>query len=428
MSSYAGVYLQGVEIYSWRNEIDPTFLFLFTSQDVRRVPRGPEEIFDDEENELIKLTAAAAVLSDRLDVLGIGPGLEAMFDEIAKNEAEILRSIRSLPPPQVIGSESPQSVDDELSRLVDDEIDLLESITLAGWVDRVTEALKSPEKRGRPAFHDPTTLQWLLNLWEDVDPRYMLRALLLGCDTDVEVTIDVTDLIAGGWIDEGFDPQSAAIEHFSYALANGSPAVVVTEGTTDAQILQAAIQIRYPHLLSFIRFFDFANGAEGSAAAGVRTLKSFAAAGISNRVVLILDNDSAARDAMRALRGVQLPKHYSVLTYPEIELARHYPTLGPSGLSHMDVNGLAGSIEMYLGRDVLASEGGTLTPVQWRSYLQGLRAYQGEVLDKAGVQTRFRDKVKLATEDADQVRAQDWSGLDAIIEHLMATLRDTEGS
>ena len=55
--------------------------------------------------------------------------------------------------------------------------------------------------------------------------------------------------------------------------------------------------------------------------------------------MLLLDNDTAARDALRALRGATLPSHYSVLHYPDIDLARSYPTLGPSGLSEMDVNG-----------------------------------------------------------------------------------------
>ena len=65
---------------------------------------------------------------------------------------------------------------------------------------------------------------------------------------------------------------------------------------------------------------------------------------------------------MRALKGVKLPDHYSVLHYPDIEIARSYPTLGPTGLSEMNVNGLAGSIEMYLGADVLSSLPASLAP------------------------------------------------------------------
>lgn len=231
-----------------------------------------------------------------------------------------------------------------------------------------------------------------------------------------------------GWIDGQFDPQTVAIEHFSYSLANGSPPVIITEGSTDARFLQATIRLRYPHLQSYIKFLDFADGAEGSAAAGVRTLKSFAAAGISNRIILLLDNDTAACDAVRALRGTKLPGHYSVLHYPDIEVARSYPTLGPGGLSEMDVNGLAGSIEMYLGIDTLTGTDGKLSPVQWRSYIEGMKAYQGEILDKAGIQNRFRDKVKQATADPNALAGQDWSGLEAIIDSLIDVLGSSCGT
>ena len=271
--------------------------------------------------------------------------------------------------------------------------------------------------------YDRTSIPALLEIWEDADPRFLLAAVLLACKPDDELVLDVTELIAGGWLDIGFDPQQIAIEHFSYSLANGSPPVIITEGSTDVRFLQEAIRIRRPHLQSYIKFFDFADGAEGSAAAGVRTLKSFAAAGISNRIVLLLDNDTAARDAVRALRVGKLPDHYSVLHYPDIEIARSYPTLGPTGLFEMDVNGLAGSIEMYLGVDALTGADGTVSPVQWRSYIEGMKAYQGEVLDKADIQKRFREKVKQATADPSIIAAQDWSGLDSIVDSLIEILR-----
>jgi hypothetical protein len=246
---------------------------------------------------------------------------------------------------------------------------------------------------------------------------------LQACAPNDEVTLDVSDLIESGWIDADFDPQQSAIEHFSYSLANGSPPVVITEGSTDAQFLQAAIRIRFPHLQPFIRFLDFADGAEGSASAGVRTLKSFAAAGISNCVVLLLDNDTAARDALRALKDSTLPSHYSVLHYPDIGRAYSYPTIGPNGLSEMNVNGLAGSIELYLGIDVITGPDGKPSPVQWRSYIEAMKAYQGEVMHKADIQKRFRDKVKAAEANPDRVDGQDWSGLDAILASLIELLR-----
>ena len=417
MSSYASVYVHGAEVFTWRNEIDPTFLFLFTSRDVKRVPKEPEEMSDDEDVETILLTTSARILADRLDVLGIGRNaVEVALREAVEGELESTRRFRQ--------SLSDDWVDRKKAELgIDRKLGVLDGMSLTAWNELLAAALSAPEKPEKRDFRDPTSLEELLRIWEEYDPWYLLRAVLLSCKPDDDISLDVTELIAGGWMDGGFHPQSVATEHFSYALANGSPAVIITEGSVDRAALEATVRIRYPHLLSFIKFYDFGDGAEGSAAAGIRTLKSFAAAGISNRVVLILDNDTAARDAQRALRSAKLPKHYTVLRYPELELAKEYPTLGPGGLSEMDVNGLAGSIELYFGTDVLRRDDGNMSPVQWRSYIEGVGAYQGEIIDKVKVQKRFRDKVKDAERNPDVASTQDWHGLELIINAIIEELR-----
>ena len=285
MSGYAELYLHGMEVFTWRNEVDPTFLFLFTSQEVHRWLEEANEDNGYEPRERVQLVAPAAVLRDRIDVLSIGrSALNEAFDEYVKEKLEIRRSIRA-----------------DYGDIVQSYIDLWEKITLDSWIELFVEAIKSPAKRERWAPRDPTSVHALLGIWEDADPRFLLGAVLLTCEPDDPIALDISELIVGGWMDGEFDPQQIAIEHFSYSLANGNPPVVITEGSTDVQFLQAAIRIRYPHLQSYIKFLDFADGAEGSAAAGVRTLKSFAAAGISNRIRLLLDNDTAARDAVRAL-------------------------------------------------------------------------------------------------------------------------------
>jgi hypothetical protein len=113
-------------------------------------------------------------------------------------------------------------------------------------------------------------------------------------------------------------------------------------------------------LASYVRFWDYGFRNEGGASVAVNTLKSFAAAGISNRIVAIFDNDSAAYEAVSALKEVTLPPQYKVIHYPDIDLANEYPTLGPQGNVTMNVNRLAGSIELYLGTDVLKDAKGQL--------------------------------------------------------------------
>jgi hypothetical protein len=397
---YTGVFVNGLEVFAWRDEMELDFLFLFTEQEVNRTPwlsdKGCAE-------GTLRFTATASVLRDRLRVLGVGrEGLEAFFTELLPFFSYRLGHVDSL------GS--------------DNYYMLPREITLEIWADMLAREIASSTKSRRFDTDNPGSIEYLLDFWSDSDPRLLLAAALEACRNDDEIRLDVAGLYGHSWGETPFDPQTKVIEHYSYSLANGRPPVVITEGSTDAQFLQAAIRIRYPHLQSFIKFLDFGDGAEGSAAAGVRTLKSFAAAGISNRVVLLLDNDTAARDARRALRGSNLPNHYSVVHYPDIELARGFPTLGPTGLLEMDVNGLAGSIELYLGVDVLTRPDGTLSPVQWRSYSEGVKAYQGEILHKTDIQKRFREKVKAAEENPDLVESQDWSGLDAIVASLIERL------
>ncbi len=417
MSSYAQLYLRGIQIFAWRNEIDPTFLFLFTPDEVHRGPFVEGLEYEPAQEAL--LAAPAAALRDRLDVLGIGrAAVEKVFKEYVERKIEVLEHLEIIE-----GFGGLERLPTTFRESKQRQLDLLKKIKLDDWVDLLVAALNSTEKHERAVLPDPTSLPFLLEFWEQADPRFLLAAVLLGCEPSEEISLDVSGLLAGGWIDRKFDPQRVAIEHFSYSLENGRPPVVITEGSTDAHFLQAAIRVRFPHLGAFIKFFDFTNGAEGSAAAAVRTLKSFAAAGISNRVVLLLDNDAAARDAVRALKGVKLPPYYSVLHYPETKLAANYPALGPTGLTEMDVNGLAGSIELYLGVDVLTDYCGELRPVHWRSYIDGVKAYQGEVTDKTIVHRRFRDKVRTAETNPNCIDQQDWSGLDAIIQALIRLLR-----
>jgi hypothetical protein len=83
------------------------------------------------------------------------------------------------------------------------------------------------------------------------------------------------------------------------------------------------------------------------------------------------------------------------------------------------VNGRAGALEMYLGHDALTLDE-ELAPIQWTNYSPKLQRYQGALLprDKTGVQKAFEDKVAAAHRGADPA-AGDWSGIHAIIEHIL---------
>ena len=162
-----------------------------------------------------------------------------------------------------------------------------------------------------------------------------------------------------------------------------APRIVLTEGSTDGAVLKAALALLYPHLEGYYSFLDFeSTRAAGGAGHLVSVVKAFAGAGITNRIIALFDNDTAAREAVRALQTVRLPPNFAVRHYPDLELLRAYPTLGPGGLTTLDVNGLAASIELYFGKDVLSDGQGGMIPVRWKGYSDALRNDQGEVGNK----------------------------------------------
>ena len=124
------------------------------------------------------------------------------------------------------------------------------------------------------------------------------------------------------------------------------------------------MRILFPHLLDYYSFLDFETGKVPGGAANLANLvKAFAAAGIVNRVVAVFDNDTAAESSLASLRTVALPTNIQTRQLPSLPALSTYPTLGPTGMSLTNVNGLSASLDLYLGNDVRSYEG-ALSPVQ----------------------------------------------------------------
>jgi hypothetical protein len=217
--------------------------------------------------------------------------------------------------------------------------------------------LNTPRNINSPAYPHPEEVL-------DVSGIGILTSLRLAIDLiedrSKQVTYFLHDrVVAKLPVTESRPLSDLAREERRTNAAHDAPLVVLTEGSTDSQILSSAAAVTHPHLAGFLRFMDFSAGAEGSAANLARLVRSFAGAGIANRVVAIADNDTAAHDALDRLRLEGLPDGYRIVYYPDLPLLANYPTLGPQFGEPviMDVNGKAGSLEMYLGRELLTVHG-----------------------------------------------------------------------
>ncbi len=140
-------------------------------------------------------------------------------------------------------------------------------------------------------------------------------------------------------------------------------------------------------------------------------VKAFAGSGIVNNIIALFDNDTAAASAIKSLSKTVIPNNIKILKLPDIEVLRDYPTIGPSGNVNLDINGIAASIELFFGSDVLKIEGENLSPVQWTGYDPNIKKYQGEVIDKITLQRRFNKKIEASKSDKDDCLDDKWDDM-----------------
>lgn len=287
-----------------------------------------------------------------------------------------------------------------------------EEITYESYLEKIKEIINSKIKTSSFDLNSSKSFKDYLQeyefLIEDQSIALALWSILHVVEPEAKVEYDLTDIIESGWT---IDCPSKLVET--------EKIIVLTEGKTDTEFLKVCLNKFFPHLEGYYHFMDFENSRyEANASRLVHSIKSFVGSGIKNRIIAIFDNDSAAQKEINNFDKVKLPDNIRVLQYPYIDLAKEYPTIGPTGIQKMDINGLAGSIEMYLGRDCLI-EGDQFIPIQWTGYMDNIDKYQGVVLKKEQIQKSFRKKVKQF--DPAETDADNWKELISIIELMNNT-------
>jgi len=207
---------------------------------------------------------------------------------------------------------------------------------------------------------------------DNLDPYIVLRLLAENpSNLDREVAWRFSDLAEGGWIDE---------ESLYEGLTASDSFLLVTEGSSDTSILKKSLELVELEVADFFNFIDMGENYPFTGTGNVvRFCEGLAKINIQNRVLIILDNDTAGKAAARRLRDLDLPPQIRTIVLPDLEKCQQILTLGPNGDSVENVNGRAASIEFFLD----LSYGSVPPPtVRWTCYDQKQDAYQGELVDK----------------------------------------------
>jgi hypothetical protein len=426
MGTYTHLEVAGYPLWTTKSKVDPKAMSIFRESDrvVRRrfvsernsLIWSEGEIAKDETETAILYSCSVTQALDRLSIMGITlERVRREFESIRHKEIEKYDEW---------GAESDDGAWGE-------EVDFLSQLDFEAYSDAlrrvITNGLQPLPFDDRDDPNHDSVVKYILSDSEEYwlgflcsDIRSLIRIACELVDPQASVVQDVTDLVEGGYYSRDQKICSEAVLSLSQDHPESASRIILTEGSTDREFLEKSLHLLYPHLIGYYSFLDF-DGMRPQGGAGSLALmvKAFAAAGFSDRIIAIFDNDAAAADAIRTLDRLSLPKNIAVLTYPPIDLLRQYPTIGPSGQADIDVNGSAASIELYLGRDVLL-EKGTLIPVQWKGYINAIDRYQGEVRKKNDIHAAFRQKLERSRRDANAFDQADWSGLRVILESIFA--------
>jgi hypothetical protein len=381
MGSWCVFAVDGFSIHGSKSYIDDVILSVFQERD-RRVRPNPHNREGEEEYFYYEYAISAQQMRERLDTLGFtAERARADYGRGHAEQVEMADAEELLP---------------ETNR------ESLRRKTYDYWRTAIGRLVPQ-------GFHTWDWEKWnhdpdAETIWQNgelglgahfSDVRLLLRGVLDALPNAMNVVLDYSALVGEYYAEDEPICAEARLRWAEDQPAYG-PIVLLTEGRSDTRILSTALKAMVPHLADLFSFLDFEElKLEGGAGALAKTVRAFVGARVSTRMVAIFDNDTAGAAAVSNIANVQLPANIRTIILPPSSAGSNYPTTGPQGVSCMDVNGLACSIEMYLGRAALRDEVGSLRPVRWTGWDAKMGRYQGEVEGKSQIQKSFLEALAL---------------------------------
>lgn len=206
---------------------------------------------------------------------------------------------------------------------------------------------------------------------ENLDPYITLRILSENKNNhNLDVIWRFKDVVENGWnLEEDIIPK----------LTTQEKILIVTEGSSDTDIIKKSINRLYSDIADF---FDFIDMEQNYPFTGTGNLKNFVKGlskiNILNKILVILDNDTAGISVYNDIKTIDLPNNLKVITLPNYKDFDNFKCKGPQGDSLENINGKAVSIECFLDHSSIDDE----IYVRWTSFNDKLIQYQGNIEPK----------------------------------------------
>jgi hypothetical protein len=411
----------------WCKGVDPLIAELFDPADFIASPEPftPTSMHDLIDNVAdpnlfyIRYVTSSLAVRDRLELLGYTYDASAQAFEIAREG--MLQNVKAVRE-EAAKWEDIEPMEDKLAAL-ENYIDALKHhLTPEAWIQGLaTIHQKNWDVTGsfwRLANLNPTLRAMLyadMGINFDFgfprvsDRRHIFRLAVEALPPNELIQYDLTDC------GRTLRSRASEILHME-SRASLARLIVLTEGATDARILERALALFYPHLVNRVSVMNFRlYRVPGGTGPLSNAVKAFAGANIESRIVALFDNDAAGQDAMRALSALELPPNIALRCYPDLPVAFDYPTISAGHVSKMNINGLACAIEMYFGTDILMDSFGDLTPVELKGMNHGIGLPQGCLREKTKLLKAFEEKLTICEKNPERISEFDWNGITSIL-------------
>lgn len=436
MSEYVDIKIRNLSICSFRNYVDDWIVGLFFSKrDLKIIPGCKADPEDEDSGVYTKYIYKTTVQKarERFDTLGFGVvNFEKFFNENIFSVIDYASFLFHL---HVDRNEYENKARERIRK---------NNITFKKWKNSMHKIISYELENGN-IFRDETAqdvgvstecdkvIFYNLKYFDNesyyglspdvVDIGFLFRLILESCEEQDEIVLDFSNLAF--WSE---DCISSAIK----ATEDIEKTIVLVEGTTDKRILEFSIEHLYPHLSDLVYFMDFddANGGkrDGGTSFVVKNMKTFYFSKLKAKFIAVFDNDAEGYQSKCTLMNdiKDWPDNFRILLYPEMTLAKSYPTLAPNGtIINDNINKKACSIELYLPDEFIMTENGYY-PIEWESRKKIRTAegaeealYQGVISHKREIESKFSEMEK-AIEKGDRVFiADDWVRMKQLLHSII---------
>ena len=185
---------------------------------------------------------------------------------------------------------------------------------------------------------------------------------------------DFDGLVQSGW---------APRNEFVRPLDQPNRFLIVTEGSSDAEIIKHAFSILKPHIQDFFTYVDMNEGYPFTGTGNlVNFVKGLISIGVQNNVIVVFDNDAEGAASYYKCLDMNIPSNMRVMKLPDLLQFQLFDTIGPEGSHKSNINGRAAAIECYL--DI-----GSNPTVRWNNFNHSQQIYHGVLVAKDEHKKKF---------------------------------------